>query len=271
MNNTAKIVPLPTSQPAFFKATIHRVSDNRQKAQIKVQHGLDAEEWYQVPLNLKNNIEAGDEVLCSGDDCFFIISLLTKKEQLKIQTFSPEQELLFEYDPATNKSRVFIDQGDLEFVTRNGDIVFNAAENLVLGGNNINLHGTGRVNIGVIDDNGTQETSLGLDPRRIAITSPKLGLTSQLGELVLDEMHYTGKKCFAKISTVQLISKKIDCIARTISQKAENIFQKVKGLSQLRTGRKHEIIEETYHLKANQAILKSDNDFKVKAEKIHLG
>lgn len=270
MTSTAKIYTLPTKQPQFYSAWIDTVDSSRNKALIK-NHGQQRDEnWYRIPMNLKSQICPGDEVLCTGDESFFIVSLLAKKETKKIQTYSPEQELLFEYDPETNKSRVFIDKGDLEFVTKEGDISFKAAKNLNFQAETIGLTAMTRVKLAVHALLG-RETAVNLDPNRLSMTSPKLDITSQKGTVQMQDMRYTGEKCFGKISSLKLVSRKLDIAARTISQKAENIFQKIKGLSQTKAGRKTEIIENTYHLKADQAIMKTDQDFKVKAEKIHLG
>jgi hypothetical protein len=49
------------------------------------------------------------------------------------------------------------------------------------------------------------------------------------------------------------------------------MYNTVEQLSQLKTGRMRTLVKSTFHLKAKNSMLKSEEDFKVRAEKIHLG
>ncbi len=70
---------------------------------------------------------------------------------------------------------------------------------------------------------------------------------------------------------LKLISGKVETLANDIIEKAKTVYRTVEGLTQLRTGRMRTMVEASYHLKAKKTFLKAEEDFKVKAEKIHLG
>ena len=53
--------------------------------------------------------------------------------------------------------------------------------------------------------------------------------------------------------------------------KARNIYQTVEELSQVRAGRMRTIVAKTFHFKSKKAFVKAEEDYKIKAEKIHLG
>jgi hypothetical protein len=274
MTNTAKIIPLPANNNLFNSVIAAELNDSGNQVKVQTTDSPASQNsWARIPVHLQGLIDIGDELLSGGEENnLFIINILAKAKSTptKIQTFSPEQELLFEYDPKTHKSRVFINEGDLELVTRKGDITLNAAKNINLHSNNLELSAETHINLAVTDSKESRST-LSLDPKHLNLTSPKLGITSQKADLLVEDMHYTGKTCLARMASLRFIGKQLKIAATTINQKAENIFQKITGLSQIRAGRKHEIIDETYHLKSKQAVLKADQDFKIKGEKIHLG
>jgi len=72
-------------------------------------------------------------------------------------------------------------------------------------------------------------------------------------------------------SYASFIINRMESTSNTLIENAKNVYRNVKELSQLRTGRMRTLIDKTYHFKANKAFVKTEEDYKVKAEKIHLG
>lgn len=64
---------------------------------------------------------------------------------------------------------------------------------------------------------------------------------------------------------------KIETKAKTLIHKAQDMYQSVENLSQLKTGRLKMLIKSTCHIKSKDTVLKAEEDFKVKAEEINLG
>ncbi|MGH7995886.1 MAG: DUF3540 domain-containing protein [Opitutaceae bacterium] len=112
---------------------------------------------------------------------------------------SKQGALVVEYHPESGKTRVNIDEGDLEFVTRNGSISFNASD---------------------------------------------------------------------KIS---LAARRLETEAGTVVSKAANVYESVAELAQLQAGRTRTLVKGSCLLKARDAFLKTEADFKIDGEQIHLG
>ena len=64
---------------------------------------------------------------------------------------------------------------------------------------------------------------------------------------------------------------RLETEAQTVVSKAANVYQTVEDLTQLQTGRMRTLVEGSCHLKARDAFLKAEQDFKVDGEQIHLG
>jgi len=141
-----------------------------------------------------------------------------KHETLAI--YSNKNELVFEYDPSSQKSIVNIVEGDFALNVKNGNIALNTNKTVDINGETVNF------------------------------TSKKLNIKSFVANFVLGRLETT---------------------TDTLVENAKNVYRTVKELTQLRTGRNRTFVEETYQLNADKVLLKSENDVKVKAEKIHLG
>jgi len=74
-----------------------------------------------------------------------------------------------------------------------------------------------------------------------------------------------------KSASVRWIAKRMETLVETLVEKTRNAYRTVEHLTQLRTGRMRTLVEQTFQFKSRKAFLKSEEDFKIKGEKIHLG
>ncbi|MGH7978089.1 MAG: DUF3540 domain-containing protein [Limisphaerales bacterium] len=116
-----------------------------------------------------------------------------------VQVHSSEGALVMEYHPGSGKTLVNIENGDLEFVTKNGGISFQSAKQ------------------------------------------------------------------------ISLLAHRLETRAETVVVKAGNVYESVKELTQLQTGRMRTLVKGSCHLKARDAFMKAEQDFKVDGKQIHLG
>lgn len=125
-----------------------------------------SEVWARIGLSEVAPLRSGDQVLILGEgiDNLYVIGRLSPSpdlagpgrialpngayaqaaglpERRTLQVFSPRQELLLEYDAATGKTRVNLESGNLEFVTRQGDIAFHSGQNIRFQGQAIEMQG----------------------------------------------------------------------------------------------------------------------------------
>ena len=63
----------------------------------------------------------------------------------------------------------------------------------------------------------------------------------------------------------------VETRAGRIIESAKNVYREVSELAQMRAGRVRWIAKETFHLLGRTAIIKAEEDVKVKGAKIHLG
>ena len=75
----------------------------------------------------------------------------------------------------------------------------------------------------------------------------------------------------AKVGYAKFVFDRLETVVDTLVEQAKNVYRTVAQLTQLRTGRMRTLVDETYQFKADKVFMKSEDDFKIKGEKIHLG
>ena len=177
-------------------------------------------------------------------------------EAEKLTVFSKEGGIIFEYDSLTGKSRIDIPAGDLEIITRNGDIVFKSSKNIRMIASN---------------DNDIEKAAISLDSGKISMNSPEIAVNSRKGTIHIENAQYTGKAFSGMIQDVKLKIQRIESVVVTVIEKAKNVYRTVEELAQLHTGRMRTIVDATWHFKSKKTFMKAEDDFKIKGEKIYLG
>ncbi|MCP4694848.1 MAG: DUF3540 domain-containing protein [Desulfobacterales bacterium] len=242
-------------------------------------------------------IAPGDEVLVVGDKTgeIYVVGLLTRRnapdaapERITLpdgahaevgrspgspglRVFSKRNELIFEYDSDTGTARIFRETGPLEIGTGEGDILINSGRNVHIRGQGITVKGRTDIDLTAEDAPGQEKTSLKLGRRKAALSGPEMKFTARRGRFHIQETRYVGERFLGRFALAQLLVGKMETVARSIVTKANDAFNAVKNLTQLKTGRMRVLVDRTCHFKAKTAFMKAKKDYKIDAKKIHLG
>ncbi len=193
-------------------------------------------------------------------------------EAERLRVFSASGEMIFEHDPATGRSRVGVQSGDLEIVTPNGNIDFISARGVrFFSRDAIEMRSLRGIEMAVADTESEAVSSLDLQPGRVDLRGTLLGLSARKGELRIDEAEVTGKRLSGAIANVSLAMDRCETLVGTVIEKARSVYRTVAELAQIKAGRMRTLVDETYQLQSRTAFLKAEKDFKVDGEKIHLG
>ncbi|MBV1920974.1 MAG: DUF3540 domain-containing protein [Pseudomonadales bacterium] len=193
----------------------------------------------------------------------------------RLQVFSATNELVFEFDPEQGITRVIIPTGDLELVTQNGGIKLDSAKDVSISGEHVDISANAQLTLNVIDTTKALLRPIGstlrLLPEKLKLGSQHLELAAQQARVDVQELRYRGGRFDGVIEQSIVVAEKIETVAKSLIQKSENFYSTVKKLSQSKSGRVRQLVEGTLHVKSKKALHKTEEDFKVRAEKIHLG
>lgn len=192
-----------------------------------------------------------------------------------LQVFDNRQQLIFEYDAAAGVTRVMIPEGDLEMATQQGSIRLNAAEQVEIAGQNITVSASESLALKVIDLSKQLlhpvGSSLSLLPHKLKAAAQSLDIGADDAKVSANRMNYRGEEVSAVVARAAGVFEKVETKAKSILQTSDNLISKVKEAAQLRAGRINQQVDGTIHTKSEKAIHKTKKDFKVQAERIHLG
>ena len=199
-------------------------------------------------------------------------ALIGPPDQEKLELRSKAGELVIEYDSKTGKTRVNVGTGDLEFVAQEGNIDFSSGKDIRLTSRQrIEIRSVSGIRLATTNLIGKLLCSLTLNPGRLKMNSNEVVVEAQKSESRVVEATHVGKQLSITVARARLVAGKLETLANDVMQKAKNIYTQVEGLAQMTTKRMRTIVGSTYHLKSKQAFLKAEEDFKVNADKIHLG
>lgn len=99
--------------------------------------------------------------------------------------------------------------------------------------------------------------------------SGKTVVNVQTGDL--EFVTHNGNIAFRSAQKISFVAHRLETLADTVVSKAKNVYRTVEELTQLQTGRLRMLVKGSCHLKARDAFLKAEQDFKVDGDQIHLG
>ncbi len=197
------------------------------------------------------------------------ISNIQDKQSFRV--FSKDRELVFEYDVETGKSRLFLPSGDLEVVASAGNLDFTAAESIRFRGESIELESRAGIRMSIRNAVGQIVSSFRMRGSQQSINCSDINVQSDRGVIEIEDLQQAGEKLTLKYERIQMMADWTESIARIAILKAADCYRTITGLSELKAGRVKTKVESAYHLKCEKAMMKSDADFKIKGEQIHLG
>ena len=247
MNQTAKILPL-NSEFAYFGPAV-LTNDEQYDGSVKVNwqsSGLPYTATARIAISRFTALKAGDEVLITAQspEEVYITGLLSKPKTANTLEFNGPNSAyakLSENDESSSKV--------LEVYSSDNDLVF--SYNPVTQSSIVNIP---KGNLEIRTEDGdimlNAANKVSLNGQSLEMQTQNLKLQASYANLVFD---------------------RLETATDTLIENAKNVFRSVKQLTQLRTGRMRTLVDETYHFKANKAMLKAEEDFKINADKIHLG
>src|SRR5262245_53553116 len=91
------------------------------------------------------------------------------REAELLRVFSRDGELVFEYDPQSNRTRLCVPRGDLELAVPEGSVDFRCARQIRLHGESIEMVSRWGIRLAVLDMIGKSLSALALQPRRLKL------------------------------------------------------------------------------------------------------
>lgn len=187
-------------------------------------------------------------------------------EDHELSVYAPDGQLVFEYDPATGRQRVVAPAGRLEIVSAR-DVTLRSGNEISLEARRVTLRGSEAVALRC----GRGRTGMELSRREMRLASDRLLVAAEKTEVTSGETTLAGNRIEGAFERARLVAGRVESVARTVIEKAGNVYRSVENLAQLRAGRVRTLVEGSHVCRARKATLYAQEDVRVQADKIHLG
>jgi hypothetical protein len=296
MSNEILDRPQVTAGSAFNQAEVIGLSDG-QNFLIRF---LDdpAEREFSATSALENpaGLQPGDQVLVAGTDpqALYIIGVLSARraaampstallpgggsaeipylnssEPLRI--FSPAGDLLLEYNSASGQIRLNAGAGGIEFASAQGDITFCSGKQIRMEGQSVAVRAQHSMDFGIVHTLRGMLARLHLTGDGTVLRAPNVTVETAHCDLQLNETTLKSEVVQADIGKIKVKSRRAEFSTETLITRAKNVYQTIEELCQLCSGRLRMIVRGTWHSRSQNTHLQTREDFKVKADQIHLG
>jgi len=278
----------------FGPARVIEIDQESGRVLVEPEGAVHAEpSWATIATPGYSEFVEHDEVLVTGEeaDQWYVIGVIGKPQRVprididqgsyaevsatpagnSVQVFSAADDLLFEFQPALNRIKLYTDAPNLEVENRTGDLSLRTAGRMRLQAQSIEMDSRYRIEMGLAHAPGTKQARVSLERNQVSLEGEKACINATRGDFRFAELKYTGKRFIGKLAHASITAFRLETTARTMICKARNAYQKVEQLAQLSAGRVRTLVKATYHVKAENTIMKADKDYKVNADKIHLG
>ena len=253
----------------------------------------DTRHWCRMAAPGMERLQAGDEVLVTGppEQGAYVIGVLSAhrdeaaapelrlaggaravaEDNTRLCLHAEDGRLLFEYDAASGHARLHAPAGGLEIAGGAGDLALTTDGDLRLAARTVHVSGRVGVRLGVADSLGRVASGLRLGHRGAHLFGATLEVLAGQAKLMLREVLYRGARIDATLERMKLVGERVEASIETVITRARNVYQSVRELSQLRTGRLRTVAEEGAHLHAGKLDLRARADVSIDGERIHLG
>ena len=246
----------------------------------------DNEVWATLAVPWYGGFNVGDTVLVIGDSDsgHYVIGLMKDQparvattngayattDETSLKVYSNTNQLLFDYDSQVDCATLQCPSGGIEFESA-GDIRFKSDRNISLQGQQVQISGRSQLQLNLLNTFGKLAQAIHFSPGRIGLKSQEVEITAQRSTIRSDDMRLLGKRFRGIWGRADIMVDRLETISHSVLIKTRNLYTTVEKLSQLTTGRMRTLIKGTLHMKSRRAYLRSDEDYKINADKIHLG
>jgi hypothetical protein len=187
-------------------------------------------------------------------------------EDEALQVFAPDGQLVFEYDPATGRNRVVAPAGCLEIVT-GSDLSLRSGNEISIEARRVVLRGREELSL----ETGRKTTAFRIKPGSLDIASESLHLAAGRAAFECGETVFRGNRIEGTFERASLVIGRLETVARTVVEKARNVYRTVEKLAQLKAGRVRTVVDGSHVVRARKTTVHADEDVRIQANKIHLG
>jgi hypothetical protein len=192
-------------------------------------------------------------------------------EQPILKIFSNDNRLMLEYDAVSGKILFTAPSAQIQVNASHGDIALTAAHTIRLEADRVDIVGRSEIGLRIGNVYERLKSMLAMRKGRLQFGAEILDMTAKRGEVNIEEVYSRSRQMTHRIDRIKTIAEKIETTAGLIIEKTKASYRSSEELTQVQAGRLRMLIDRALHIKSKHIVMKSEEDVKIKAEKINLG
>lgn len=288
----AKCARLMSMNAAVERAVVRQFDATKQKLLVVYSDDQQGQAfWVDIATDDKRAKETGASVLLVGDQSgnAYVLAVVESQtgtvespkklhtqqgayatlsgegESENLRVYSRDQRLLLDFDVVKGEVRFHGGEAGLRFISER-DMSFQAQGRLDFSASHIALSAQSEY-----DQPAIAASRLRLSPQSTSISTAKHIVNSQLSQVNTKQAKLIAEESEVVSQRGRFIYDRVERMAKTILEKSKELIQEVSGTAQLNSKRSRTTVEELSYTKAKHVVVKADEDYKVKSDKIHLG
>jgi len=290
----ADFSPTNTAAPVFVTAEVLETEDRGQFVRVSASGQWDEPDfWARLATGPLSRPCVGDQVLIAGAGSTeaYVIGCLTPpaadrltsangtyaeccKDQSGhevVRVLTRNDELMFEYDPEKQVTRVAVPQGSLELMTAKGDLTLNAAGTVRIAGSAIEITARRRLSMAVVNAVGKAKSWFRMLEGRLHTGGAKFDLVAEETELNSPTTRLNSNEVSVNAGQVHVEAEHLETAADTRVERSGSVYQTVVDVLQQQTGRLRTYVSGLSHFRSKRAYFSSEESFNIDGDKVNLG
>ena len=190
-------------------------------------------------------------------------------ESLRVMT--SDNQLLFEYTPATGVSKLNVPEGNLEVTTPRGGMSFRSTGNISLEGENVQLTARSNLMMSISRGMSAVVTRIRLLPGRLHFSAKQVDLAAEVIESKSERSHTVSKEICMTSEHHEVQTETLSTTAETITERVGNVYRSVRDLVQLQAGRYRTYVSGLSHFRSKRAFFSSEESMNIDGDQVNIG
>jgi hypothetical protein len=178
--------------------------------------------------------------------------------------------LLFQYDAETGRGMLVVPEGDLRLCAPRGSIELIAAHGIrAAAGGELSLSSATAASLSV--EGAEAKSSVRLEGDRATLQGRALTVDAQETDLSLGDARARAGALHASVGSAELAFGTVLRTAGRVIEQADNLYQRVSELCEIKAGRLRALVREGVWIKGEDTTLLARRDVRVDGEHINIG
>lgn len=107
--------------------------------------------------------------------------------------------------------------------------------------------------------------------RHMDLFAPRVKISGQVGEILLNQLHYWGGLVDASVSRIRSVSHVVESASERLVQTVKNCYRTISESEHVKAGNLHYTVRRLFNMRGKYTMITAKKDVKINGTHIHMG